>query len=63
MKKKLCSLALALSMTLSLAACGGNGGDPGANSANVPTIDELNFDDYKDLKAEIRVLTDSSRNF
>lgn len=60
MKKKLLSIALALTMTVSLAACGGNkGGDGGGGAdAEVPTIDKINADDYKDLKADIKILTD-----
>lgn len=58
MKKKLLSLALALTMTVSLAACsGGNGGGGEAVDADVPSIDKINPDDYKDLKADIKILT------
>ncbi len=60
MKKRLLSIALALTMTVSLAACGNKsegGGDSGS-SAEVPTIDKINGDDYKDLKADIKILTD-----
>lgn len=57
MKKKLLSLALALTMTVSLAACGGNGGGGEVVDADVPSIDKINPDDYKDLKADIKILT------
>lgn len=59
MKKKVLSLALAATMALSMTACGGgkeaakSGGD-----ATVPTIDQIKVgEDYKDLKADIKVLT------
>lgn len=58
MKKKLLSLALALTMTVSLAACGGNGGGGEAVDAEISSIDKINGDDYKDLKADIKILTD-----
>ncbi|MEZ3436914.1 MAG: ABC transporter substrate-binding protein [Lachnospiraceae bacterium] len=58
MKRKLLSLALALTMTVSLAACGGNGGGGEAVDAEIPSIDKINGDDYKDLKADIKILTD-----
>ncbi len=59
--KKAWSLVLVAAMSLSMAACG-NGGSSGngdsSTSEAVPTIDEINVgEDYKDLKAEIKVLT------
>lgn len=57
MKKKLVSMLLAGTMVLSLAACGGNGGGAEVVDADVPAIDEINPDDYKDLEADIKVLT------
>ncbi len=68
MKKKVLSLGLAATMVLSLTACG-NGGDKNANAnadadktggdeaKEVPTIDKINGADYKDLKADIKILT------
>ncbi len=57
MKKRLVSMLLAGTMVLSLAACGGNGGGAEVVDADVPAIDEINPDDYKDLEADIKVLT------
>lgn len=64
MKKRLLSLGLAAVMALSLTACGSGGDnadskkDGGSESnSNVPTIDKLNGNDYKDLKADIKILT------
>ncbi len=58
MKKKLLSLGLAAMMTLSLAACGGGNGGGGSAAADVPTIDTITVgEDYQDLEAEIKVLT------
>ena len=59
--KRAWSLVLVAAMSLSMAACG-NGGSSGngdsSTSEAVPTIDEINVgEDYKDLKAEIKVLT------
>lgn len=58
MKKKWLSIALAATMVVSLGACGGKGGN-GNESSNVevPTIDKLNAEDYADLKADIKILT------
>ncbi|MGN1142443.1 MAG: ABC transporter substrate-binding protein [Oliverpabstia sp.] len=56
MKKRLLSLMLAATMALSLTACGGKGGDS-QETAEVPTIDEINGEDYKDLQADIKILT------
>lgn len=56
MKKRWLSVMLAATMVLSLTACGGNGGDS-TETAEVPTIDEINGEDYKDLKADIKILT------
>lgn len=58
MKKKLMSLVLVAAMSLSLAACGGGNGGGEVVDADVPSIDKINGDDYKDLKADIKVLTD-----
>ena len=58
MKKKLLSLGLAAMMTLSLAACGGGNGGGGSAAADVPTNDTITVgEDYQDLEAEIKVLT------
>lgn len=59
MKKKLLSLGLVTTMVFSLAACGGNGGSGGGGaSSDIPTIDEITVgEDYQDLEAEIKVLT------
>lgn len=66
MKKKVFSLWLAATMVLSLTACGSSG-DKNANAdadktggdetKEVPTIDKINGADYKDLKADIKILT------
>ncbi len=68
MKKKVLSLGLAATMVLSLTACGSSG-DKNANAnadadktsgdetKEVPTIDKINGADYKDLKADIKILT------
>lgn len=46
-------------MILSMTACGGKeAGSTGAEAKSVPTIDKLNPEDYKDLKADIKILTD-----
>lgn len=59
--KKLISLALATTLALSMTACGSkdNGGSSNQSSnSDVPTIDKIKLgEDYKDLKAEIKVLT------
>lgn len=62
MKKKLLSLGLVAAMTVSLAACGGNDSKDtaktdGGEEKTLPTIDKINGDDYKDLKADITILT------
>lgn len=57
MKKRLISLMLVSVMGLSLTACGGGNGDSKETAVNVPTIDKLNSEDYKDLKADIKILT------
>lgn len=56
MKKKLLSVMLATTMVLSLAACGNKGGDS-KEAASVPKIDKINGEDYKDLEADIKILT------
>lgn len=66
MKKRLLSLGLAATMVLSLTACGSqnnaeanktNGDDAADAASSVPTIDKINGEDYKDLKADIKILT------
>ena len=58
MKKKLLSLWLVAAVTVSLAACGGRETAKKDDSGiAVPTIDAINGDDYKDLKADITILT------
>ena len=59
--KRVASLAMASAMILSLTACGGGGDDKGGSSSGeaVPTIDQITVgEDYKDLKADIKVLTE-----
>ena len=60
-KQKLISIGLVAAMVASLTACGGNGGNGDAQkSANkdVPEFDSLKVgEDYKDLKADIKILT------
>lgn len=59
-KKKLISLGLAAIMTMSLVACGGNGEDKttSTETGDIPSIDSITVgEDYKDLKASIKVLT------
>ncbi|XCP85682.1 ABC transporter substrate-binding protein [Roseburia hominis] len=58
MKKRLLSLGLVAAMVLSLAACGSKDSGSKTETADVPTIDKLNPEDYKDLKADIKILTD-----
>lgn len=60
--KKLLSGALAAAMRLSLTACGGGGGGSSSQAdipvVNLPAINEITLgQDYKDLTAEIKVLT------
>lgn len=58
--KRAVSLAMASTMILSLAACGSGGDDKGGSSSGeaVPTIDQITVgEDYKDIKADIKVLT------
>ena len=61
--KRLISAGIAAAMALSLAACGG-GNDKNVAAApvaqgNVPSIDQITLgEDYKEIKASIRVLTD-----
>ena len=59
--KKLVSGALAAAMCLSLSACGGGGGGGAAADipeVDIPAINEISLGtDYKDLTAEIKVLT------
>lgn len=57
--KKLISIGLAAAMTLSLAACGKSEKDSKEEGKDIPTIDSITVgEDYKDLKASIKVLTD-----
>lgn len=60
-KQKLISIGLVAAMVASLTACGGNGGNGDTQkSANkdVPKFDSLKVgEDYKDLKADIKILT------
>lgn len=56
--KKIVSLGLTAMMSLSLVACGGSKEETVDNSANVPSIDQINGEDYKDLEADITILTD-----
>lgn len=65
MKKKVINktigITLVSALVLSLAACGDNGSgkkqEPGSG-AEIPTIDQIKVgEDYKDLKADIKVLT------
>lgn len=60
--KKLLSLGLAVSMVFTMTGCGsnGDGGDSGSSkNTEVPTIDKIKLgEDYKDLKADITILTD-----
>lgn len=57
-KKKLISLGLVAAMTLSMTACGGGSKDKKEAATDVPTIDTLKVgEDYKDLKADIKILT------
>ncbi|MEZ3485740.1 MAG: hypothetical protein K1W22_03860 [Lachnospiraceae bacterium] len=39
-----------------MAACGNRGGGE-VVEVDVPSIDKLNGDDYKDLKADVKILT------
>lgn len=61
--KKLISFVLAATLLLSLAACGGNAGstsqgDAPAANPDVPAINEITLgEDYKDLTASIKILT------
>ncbi|MFR6349778.1 MAG: ABC transporter substrate-binding protein [Enterocloster aldenensis] len=59
-KKQLVSFSLAAAMVLSLAACGSsNQTTAPAETADLPTIDAINLgEDYKELKASIKILTD-----
>lgn len=62
MKKKWVCFGMAAVMTLSaitLSACGKkDDSSAGIALAEIPTIDQINPEDYKDLKADIRILTD-----
>ncbi len=57
MKRKILSAVLAAAMAISLTACGGGSKDSSGTSVEVPTIDKLKGEDYKDLSAEIKILT------
>ena len=57
-KKKLISLGLVAAMTLSMTACGNGSKSKKEAATDVPTIDTLKVgEDYKDLKANIKILT------
>lgn len=57
-KKKLISLGLVAAMTLSMTACGNGSKSKKEAATDVPTIDTLKVgEDYKDLKADIKILT------
>lgn len=62
--KKLLSLTLATTMVFSMTGCGNssdsaNSGTSSSTSAEVPTIDQIKLgEDYKDIKADIKILTD-----
>lgn len=61
--KKLLSLTLATTMVFSMTGCGNsdnNNASSGSSTASeVPTIDQIKLgEDYKDLKADIKILTD-----
>ncbi len=63
--RKITALCLAGLMTVSLAACSGGStssedstGSSSAETSNLPSFDELNIDDYTDLTADIKILTD-----
>ncbi|MGN0400068.1 MAG: ABC transporter substrate-binding protein [Blautia sp.] len=57
MKRRMVSLVLASMMVLSLAGCGQKGSDNKTEAAEVPTIDAISGEDYKDLRADIKILT------
>lgn len=64
LRKAVCVLMAAVT-AVSTAACGsnssstsGSSGSSKAVDADLPSFDELNIDDYKDLKADIKILTD-----
>ena len=55
--KKVISMMLALSMALSLGACGSKTSKE-TSQETVPTIDQIKLgEDYKDLKADLKILT------
>ena len=59
--KKLLSLGLAASMVFTMTGCSSGSDDAGSASKNteVPTIDQIKVgEDYKDIKADITILTD-----
>ncbi|MDO5408681.1 MAG: ABC transporter substrate-binding protein [Eubacteriales bacterium] len=59
--KQIVSVGLAATMVMSLTACGGGAKETAAPevSAELPTIDSIKVgEDYQDIKAEIKVLTD-----
>ncbi len=57
--KRITSLGLVTAMALSMVACGGESGEKKeTSSVDLPTIDQIKLgEDYKDLKAEVKVLT------
>ena len=61
-RKKVASLMMAAVMVLSLTVCeNGESSDSSkgdSSSADIPTIDQIKVgDDYQDLKADIKILT------
>lgn len=72
--KKLTAIGLAAAMAVSMAACGGSSGSSGSSAdtdstgssgsasaaadSDLPSFDELNIEDYTDLTADIKILTD-----
>lgn len=60
--KKLLSLTLATTMVFSMTGCGNGGNESTSDSSTaseVPTIDQIKLgEDYQDLKADIKILTD-----
>lgn len=61
--KKLLSLTLATTMVFSMTGCGNSGSSDNSGgsstAAEVPSIDQIKLgEDYKDLKADIKILTD-----
>ena len=56
--KKMVALGTALTMALSLAACGGSEESGGTAAVSIPSIDSIELgSDYQDITASIKVLT------